>query len=125
MATENMIVDALRDEDSLLLGFCWLSGVASDGPGQEFSDEPRTGGVLSILIVDIFVRLSVRYSIPFVINDELCEGLVDLWVHRDGKSPDRGIYNTELSFSVRDVPVFGGDFKGLDGKDLSVVQRST
>lgn len=120
-----MIVDTLRDEDSLLLSFCWLSGVAADDPGQELSDEPRTGGVLSVLLGDTFVGFVVGYSIPFVINDELCEGFDDSWVRRDGKSANRGVYNAELSFSVRDVPVFGGDFKGLDCQDFSIVQRST
>ena len=120
-----MVIDALRDEDSLLLGFCWLSGIASDGPSQELGDEPRTGGIPSILLGITLVSFSVLYSPPFVINDELRKGLGDLGVHRDGKSANRGVYDTKLSFSVRDVPIFGGDFKGLDCEDVSVVQRST
>jgi len=120
-----MIVDALRDEDGLPLGFRWLNEVAANGPCQELGDESRTGGVLTILIGDTSVSFSVRYRIPFVIHDELGEGRGDLWVQRDGKSANRGVYNAKLSFSVRDVAVFWGDFKGFDCQDLSVVQRST
>jgi len=125
MATKNMIVGALRDEDGLLLGFHWLNGIAADGPCQELGDESRTGGVLTIPIGGPLVRFNVRYRFPFLISDELGEGCGNLWVQRDGKSANRGVYNAKLSFSVRDVPVFGGDFKGLDCQDLSVVQRST
>jgi len=71
-----MTVDALRDEDSLLLRFRWLSGETTNDPGQELGDEPRAGGVLNNLRGGSLVSLSVRYSIPFVIHDELCEGLV-------------------------------------------------
>lgn len=67
---------------------------------------------MDILLGDTFAVFSDCYRIPFVIYDELCEGLADPWVEGKGKSINRGVDNTELSLC--NIPVFGCNFKGFD-----------